>query len=155
MYVFYYNSEKEMKYMFVISATEARKEWSSVIDNAIRQRPQFIKRTRDKLVLSNVNFIKEILKPHKFEAYKQVENDGSITISLKKIDLSENALTEGEAKIKLAKSIKEYSENYYKNFEYLGAASSKAEHMPFVLKAILCDNIEEISASIECSFKED
>ncbi len=155
MYVFYYNRAKEVKDMFVISATEARKEWSSVIDNAIRQRPQFIKRTRDQLVLSNINFIKEILRPYKFMAYKQIENDGSITISLEKIELTENASTEGEAKKRLAKSIKEYFEDFYKNFEYWGSASGKAEHMPFALKAILCDSIDEIIASIECSVRED
>lgn len=150
MYIIYYNGGKEMNDMFLISATEARNNWSSVIDNAIRQKPQFIKRTRDELVLSNTDLIKYLLKPYKFSASKFVEDDGSVTLSLNNIDIVENALTEKEALIKMAKSIKEYSEDFYKDFEYWGSAPNRKEHMPFVLKAILSDTFEEIMESIEC-----
>ena len=33
--------------MLATSATEVRKEWSSVLDSVVRDKPQFIKRTRD------------------------------------------------------------------------------------------------------------
>lgn len=136
--------------MFLINATEARNNWSTVIDNAIRQKPQFIKRTRDELVLSNIDLIKNLLQPYKFLASKFIEDNGSITLSLDMMDLIENASTEIEAKMKMAQSIKEYSEDFYKDFEYWGSAPNRKEHIPFVLKAILSDSIEQIMESIEC-----
>ena len=39
--------------MMTINATEVRKEWSSVVDGVIRERPILIKRTRDKIWLSD------------------------------------------------------------------------------------------------------
>ena len=139
-----------MNEMFLINATDARKEWSTVIDNAIRQKPQFIKRTRDNLVLSNIDLIKVLLKPYKFLANKYIEEDGSVTLSLDQIDLIENALNEKEAKIKMAEAIKEYSEDFYKDFEYWSSAPNRTDHMPYVLKAILSDSTYEIMESIEC-----
>ena len=35
-----------MNDMYVMNATDARREWSLVVDRAVRERPQFIKRTR-------------------------------------------------------------------------------------------------------------
>jgi len=136
--------------MFVINATEARKEWSTVIDNAIRQKPQFIKRTRDELVLSSTELLKEVLSPYKFVAKRYIEDDNSITLSLDNIDLVDNAPTEEEAKIKLAEEIKEYSEEFYKDFEFWGSAPNRKMHIPFVLRAIISDDISEIAELIEC-----
>lgn len=136
--------------MFLINATEARKEWSTVIDNAVREKPQFIKRTRDQLILSNADLFKSILKPYKYSAKKFIEKDGSVTLSLENLDLIENASTEEDALLKMANAIKEYSEEFYKDFEYWGAAPNRKNHMPFVLKAILSDSIEDIMVDIEC-----
>jgi len=141
---------KELNDMFLINSTDARKEWSSVIDNAIRKKPQFIKRTRDKLILSNTDIFKNLLSPYKFTTKKYIEDDGSVTLSLDTIDLIENAPTENEVRLKMAEAIKEYAEDFYKEFEYWTSAPNRKEHIPFVLKAILSDDINDIAESIEC-----
>ena len=97
--------------MMATSATEVRKEWSSVLDSVVRDKPQFIKRTRDKMWLSNLDIMGEILDAYKFTAEKYIEDDGSVTLSLNEIDLVENASTEAEAKNLLAQSIMEYYED--------------------------------------------
>lgn len=48
--------------MLATSATEVRKEWSSVLDSVVRDKPQFIKRTRDKMWLSNLDIMNDILE---------------------------------------------------------------------------------------------
>nr|WP_312579817.1 hypothetical protein [Sedimentibacter sp.] len=136
--------------MFTINSTEARKEWSTVIDNAVRKKPQFIKRTRDHVVVSNTELFKNLLEPYKFSAKKFIEDDGSITLSLNEIDLIENDNTEMGVKYKMAASIMEYSEEFYKNFDYWGMAPNRKKHIPFVLKAIMEDDVNKIMESIEC-----
>ena len=136
--------------MMATSATEVRKEWSSVLDSVVRDKPQFIKRTRDKMWLSNLDIMGEILDAYKFTAEKYIEDDGSVTLSLNEIDLVENASTEAEAKNLLAQSIMEYAEEYYNNFSYYNAAPNRKKHVPYIFKALITDDIMKIGECIEC-----
>lgn len=136
--------------MMATSATEVRKEWSSVLDSVVRDKPQFIKRTRDKMWLSNLEIMGEILDAYKFTAEKYIEDDGSVTLSLNEIDLVENASTEAEAKNLLAQSIMEYAEEYYNNFSYYNAAPDRKKHVPYIFKALIMDDIMKIGECIEC-----
>lgn len=136
--------------MMATSATEVRKEWSSVLDSVVRDKPQFIKRTRDKMWLSNLEIMGEILDAYKFTAEKYIEDDGSVTLSLNEIDLVENASTEAEAKKILAQSIMEYAEEYYNNFSYYNAAPNRKKHVPYIFKALIMDDITKIGECIEC-----
>ena len=59
--------------MLMEQATTVRKEWSSVCDSVVHNKPKFIKRTRDKMWFSNLETIEEILKAYKFSAEKFIE----------------------------------------------------------------------------------
>ena len=136
--------------MYAINATDVRRYWSAVVENAIREKPQFIKRTRDFLVLTDVKLMENLLSAYSFTAGKTLEKDGSVTLKLNELDLSENAQTEAEAKNLLGKSILAYAEEYYNQFAVLSTAPDKKAHVPYVLKALMIDDAEMIGASIEC-----
>ena len=72
--------------MLMEQATTVRKEWSSVCDSVIHEKPKFIKRTRDKMWFSSLDIMAEILAAYEFTARKYVENDNSVTLSLNEID---------------------------------------------------------------------
>ena len=65
-------------------ATDVRKEWSSICDSVIHDKPKFIKRTRDKMWFSNLDIMAEILEAYLFTAKRFIEEDGSVTLSLNK-----------------------------------------------------------------------
>lgn len=136
--------------MITMNATDVRRDWSLVIDNAVREKPQFFKRTRDYMMLSDVNFLEELLSAYKFTAEKITEEDGSVTLSLNEIDLVENAESEESAKLNLAKSILEYSEDYYNEFIYWSSSPDRKTHIPYVFKALVLDDINKIGDLIEC-----
>lgn len=139
-----------MNDMFAMSATEVRRDWSAVMDSTIRQKPQFIKRTRDYLMLADVNFMELLLDKYSFTAEELVEDDGSITLSLNEIDLVVNAPTEQEAVLTLARDILEYAQDYYREFNLWSVAPNRKDHIPYVMKALILDNIEKIGACIQC-----
>ena len=139
-----------MNDMLTINATDVRKDWSEVVDRVVREKPQFIKRTRDYLMLSDIDFIQLLLDTYHFTAEKMSEEDGSITLSLKEIDLVENSKTEAEAKQALAESILEYSEEFYQNFHYWSTAPNRKAHIPYVFKALILGNAEKIGELIIC-----
>lgn len=139
-----------MNDMLTMNATDVRKDWSEVVDKVVREKPQFIKRTRDYLILSDVNFMELLLNAYYFTAEEAIEDDGSVTLSLNEIDLVENGQTEEEAKQALAESILEYSENFYTDFNYWSTASNRKAHIPYVFKALILGNAEKIGELIKC-----
>ena len=136
--------------MITMNATEVRKEWSTVIDDVVRERPAFIKRTRDKMFLSNMETVISLLGGYGFTAVRYKEKDGSVTLSLNEIDLVENAQTESEARHLLAESIMEYAAEYYEHFALWSAAPNRKSHVPYVLKALAVDNVSVLEESIIC-----
>lgn len=136
--------------MLVERATDVRNEWSATIDSVIHHRPKLIKRTRDRMWLSSIDTMKDILSAYHFTADMYTEDDGSVTLSLNEIDLVVNASTVEEAKVLLAKDILEYAEEYYDNYEIYSRAPNRKKHIPYIFKAILADSAEDIGKDIVC-----
>lgn len=134
--------------MLTLNATDVRKDWSEVVDKVVREKPLFMKRTRDYLMLSDLDFMQSLLDAYHFTAQKETEDDGSVTLSLNELDLVENGKTEDEAKRKLAKSILEYSESFYQDFHYWSTAPNRKAHIPYVFKALILGDAEKIGELI-------
>ena len=135
--------------MLAINATTARNQWSSLVESVIREKPAIIKRTRDYLFFSNMNVLENILSIYSYNAETMIEDDGSITISLDEIDLVENAPDITTAITKLAHAILEYSEDYYKEFDYWSRGDRK-NHIPYVFKALILNDVNKIGRLIKC-----
>lgn len=136
--------------MLMEQATKVRKEWSSVCDSVIHDKPKFIKRTRDKMWFSNLETMRSILDIYKFTAQRLVEEDGSVTLSLNEIDLIENGKNEDEARLKLAQSILEYAVDYYNDYAMYSHSPNRKGHIPYIFKALIIDDPEQIGAMIQC-----
>ena len=136
--------------MISMKATDVRREWSKVIDTAIREKPVFIKRTRDHVVISNVEHIKSLLNDYHLTAEKFIEEDGSITLSMQELDIVANGSSLKLAKQELAKNLLEYAEEFYQDFAFWSKAPNRKSHTPFVLKILLNENIEELISDIKC-----
>lgn len=134
----------------LMNATDVRNDWSSVVDATVRVKPQFFKRTRDYVFLSDFHFMEELLTGYSYSAIQMEEEDGSVTLALNEIDLVENGKDERDARSKLASSILEYAEDYYSDFSYWGSAPNRKSHIPYVFKALFIGDIQKIGESIRC-----
>ena len=139
-----------MKNMFTINATDVRNDWSAVVDSVIREKPKFIKRTRDYMFLSDIKVIENLLSAYTFTAEEFLEDDGSVTLSLNEIDLVENGRDKQEAVFNLAKGILEYAEIFYDDFEDWSSAPNRKPHIPYVFKALILNDAEKIGGLIVC-----
>jgi len=140
---------KEILDMLIMNATTVRSEWSSVAESVIRDKPAFIKKTRDHLFLSDFSVMESLLSAYSFNAETFEEEDGSVTLSLDEIDLVENAVDLPSAVTKLANAILEYSEDYYAEFTFWSRGSRKA-HIPYVFKALILNDTDRIGGLIKC-----
>jgi len=147
---FFRDTQKELVEVETITATHVRNEWSAVVDSVIREKPRFIKRTRDYMMLSDINVVENMLSAYVFTAEKFIEPDGSVTLGLNEIDLVENAQSEESAIVKMAHSILEYAEDYYSNFALWYAAPNRKQHLPYVIKALIINDTNKIGEMITC-----
>ncbi len=136
--------------MLTMNATDVRKNWSAVSESVIREKPKFIKKTRDYMLLSNTEFIIELLAGYSYTAQKYTEKDGSITLSLNELNLVENGVDEKEAVKNLSESILEYSTDFYKEFNVWSVAPNKKSEIPYVFKALILDDVDKIGECIKC-----
>ena len=131
-------------------ATDVRKDWSTICDSVIHDKPRFIKRTRDRMWFSNLDTMAEILTAYSFTAKKFIESDGSITLSLNEIDLVENGKDEVTARLALGNAILNYSFDYYKEYSFYSHSPNRKAHVPYIFKALIMDNPEQIGEIIIC-----
>lgn len=131
-------------------ATEVRKEWSSICDSVIHDKPKFIKRTRDKMWFSNLDTMAEILEAYLFTAKRFIEEDGSVTLSLNEIDLIENGSDDSSVRYALGHAILEYSMEYYNDYAFYSRSPNRKGHVPYIFKALIMDDPQQIGESILC-----
>ena len=136
--------------MLTMNATDVRKNWSEVSESVIREKPKFIKKTRDYMMLSNTSFINILLSGYEYSAKKYIEDDGSVTLSLNEIALVENAPTEKDAIKALSSAILEYAVDFYNEFNLWASAPNKKSEIPYVFKALILDDTAKIGECITC-----
>jgi len=136
--------------MHTESSSVVRSNWSETCDSVIREKPKFIKRTRDCLWLSSIETMSNILQGYKFTADKYTEEDGSVTLSLNEMDIVENGQNEHDAVKKLSESILEYANEYYDEYELYSRSSNRKGHLPYVVKALIMDDVDMIGEEIVC-----
>ena len=129
-------------------ATEVRKEWSSICDSVIHDKPKFIKRTRDKMWFSNLDTMAEILEAYLFTAKRFIEEDGSVTLSLYEIDVIENCSDDSSVLYALGHAILEYSMEYYNDYAFYSRSPNRKGHVPYIFKALIMDDPQQIGESI-------
>lgn len=140
--------------MDIVKATDVRKEWSATIDSVVRERPMFIKRTRDYVVMSDAGTIECLLEIYDFSAKRYTEEDGTVTLSLNELDLAENATDEKTAKYKLAESMIEYAKEYYEEFYLYSNSPNRKKHIPYVLRILMINDPVKIGNMILCQDEE-
>ena len=138
-----------MNDMFSVGASEVRKDWSRVIDSVVREKPAFIKRTRDYMMLCTTDMIYELVSSIKYVANKYVEDDGTITLSMKSLDIAANGDTEAAAKSALVESLIEYAEEFYE-FELYSKAPNRRSHLPYVVKALTAKTPKDLEDAVVC-----
>jgi len=106
-------------------------------------------------MLAKVHFIKSLLSVYTFTAGRYIGPDGSVTLSLNELNLVENDKTEDETRTKLAASILEYAHDFYNDFNYWGAAPNLKGNIPYILKAIILDDVDKIAECIKCQDNKD
>lgn len=136
--------------MLTMSSSEVRRDWSRVLDSAVRERPVFIKRTRDYMMLCSTDMVSQLVNGLHIVADRFDESDGSVTLSAAALDIVSNGPDLPSAKAALASDIMEYAEEYYHEFELYSRAPNRKAHLPYVIKALTAKSEKELEDAVIC-----
>ena len=131
------------------SASEVRKEWSRTIDTVMRERPVFIQRTRDNLIMLDLATFRLLFEHVRFNVSVYTEKDGSVTCTEDDLDLAENAASREDCIRQLITAMRDYAEDFYQDFFLWSKAPNRRAHIPYILK-ILASTDAEILEDIIC-----
>ena len=103
----------------------------------------------------NREFLESLLSVYNFTAEKKIaEEDGLVILCLDEIEfLISWGTTEDEALIMMAKDILGYAEDYYNDFAQWSRGNGKL-HIPYILKALMMNDVQKIKESIICRLGE-
>lgn len=133
------------------SSTDIRNNFSLTIDRAVRERPQFIRRTRDRVVLISDEYLSAILESYKIFCTVEAEEDGSIVITNDAIDdIIANGSTLAAAKRDLANQLLDYAHEFYENFDLYVKASNRRPHLAYVMKILMLGNPASVEELFVC-----
>ena len=122
-----------------VLSSNVRKNWSETIDYAVRNKPVFIERTRDELTLINNQTLLAVLNHIPMHVLVEKEEDGSVTMTGKEIEVVENAPTRKECLDRIVDSLVDFSGDFYDDYEYWTSDPARQEQIPFVMKCLLTD----------------
>ena len=77
------------------------------------------------------------------------EEDGSITLAIDQVDISIKADSLDQAKQEMAKELSLYARDYMERSQLFLNAPNRRSHFPYVLRILLCDNVEEVGQLLE------
>ena len=127
---------------YLKSASEVRKEWSSTIDTAIRERPVFIQRTRDNLILLDIATLRLAFRHLRYEPVFSKSWDGKVACTEARLGLSASGEDREECIRRMIGEMRAYAEEYYQNFVLYSRDPAKRDHLPYILKILACADEE-------------
>ena len=134
-----------------LNFTNARNNLSSVYDEAYNDlKPIIIRRNvKEQVIMLRTDLQKLLLSNFSLKPEVLPEEDGSITLAIDLIDISINADSLDQAKQEMAKELSLYARDYMDRSQLFLNAPNRRSHFPYVLRILLCDNVEEVGQLLE------
>ena len=133
------------------SSTEIRNNFSLTIDKAVHERPQFIKRTHDKVVLISDEYLYVILDQFRIDCNVKKEKDGTFILTNEIIDdiiATGNSLE--KAKEDLSNQLLDYAREYYESFDLYSKAPNRKKHLAYVMKILMLGDPVLVEGILVC-----
>ncbi len=136
---------------FYQSATEVRKNFSECIDLAVHERPLFVSRTRDGVVLIGERFFGDLLETATIHCTFEEESDDGYVLTNEEItDIIAFGKTKPEAMHDLAEQLLEYAAEYYENYNLYSRSPNRKAHIPYVLRILTLAEPNAVEGMFVC-----
>jgi len=119
-------------------------------DSVNYPRPALFEHHGNRFVFASTETIFHLLSHISFTVTRHDEDDGSVTLSADALDIVSCGIDMQDARTALAKDILEYAVEYYQNYEVYSLAPNRKAHLPYVIKALAADSLEQLENAVVC-----
>ena len=132
-------------------ADSVRNDFSGVMDRAVYDRPQLIRRRKDQLVLIDTDMLNTILQSSVLHVRIEPGDGGGEIYQLEEIpDIFTESQSRGTALQTLAADLLEYAGTYYSQFALYSHAPNRAGHLPYVMRVLALGTPEKVKEMLLC-----
>lgn len=118
-------------------ATDVRNDFSRFMDMAVCDRPQFIMRTHDHLILMGEDILNSAMSLAVLHVVEEAGDNNKNIYSIEEIsDIFVEASDYAEAKYLLGEEILEYAQEYYAEYAPYSRSPNRKAHIPYVIRAL-------------------
>ena len=82
------------------------------------------------------NMLQFFLETLNFTVSFDAEDDGSFTGIVEELDLCENSQSKNGCMMLLLEAMKEYAQDFYREFDLWSSAPNRRKHIPYVIKIL-------------------
>lgn len=133
------------------NATEARKDFSSMLDKAVFDRPQFIQRTKDHILVIGEGLFEQTLANNNLHIHIKKADDGNYIARPEEIeDLISTGKSREDAIDDMCQSLLDYAKEYYNEFGLYSRAPNRKQHLPYVMRILTLATPERIKEMLVC-----
>lgn len=130
---------------YAMKVTEARTNYSTVLESVVRVRPQPIQRLRDTIFWISADHMALMLKSYRLTLRIRPDGVNQYIGVFDELDIMDSAPTVEQLKNDLAQALKEYAEEYYENFELYVKSPNRQAHLPYVWRILMQENPEGVT----------
>lgn len=128
--------------MLAINATEVRKDWGNYIDTIVRDKPIFVKRSRDYFACMDIDTLKSLVSNIKFNAEYEYDEDSKVVMFIDGFDCVVTGDDIDDAKAKLIEDLREYAQQYFEDAQTWNTDKKRAGQINELLKIVVCTDAE-------------
>lgn len=134
--------------MLAVNATDVRKEWGNYIDTIVRQKPVFVKRSRDYFACIDIDTLKLLVSNIKFNAEYEYDENNKVVMFIDGYDCVVSGNDVDDAKSKLLYDLREYAQQYFEDSNWSND-KQRASQIDELLKLTICTD-EELLQDFIC-----
>lgn len=130
---------------YALRATEARRNYSQVLEDAVRVRPQVIRKLRDTVYWISADHLDTMLSPCRLTLHVREDADGSLYGTFDELDVADSGKDIDELKNNLSEALREYAESYMAEFALYYNSPNRRKHLPYVWRIMMQNGPEGIA----------
>ncbi len=114
---------------YALKATEARRNYSYVLEEAVRTRPQVIRKLRDTVYWISAKHLETMLAPCRLTLRVRQEPDGSCYGAFDELDIMDSGKNLNDLKHNLTMALQEYAQSYMTDFQLYYNSLNRHQHL--------------------------
>ena len=133
-----------------VNSSDARKNFSETISNALFSKPQLIRRNKNDVVIASKDLVFDMLEHLRIELFIKKDKNTYYTENNVLEDIIGWGNTKEEAIDDFVKALDVYAHDYYENFQLYSKTERGKKDLPYIFRVFCSSSFDDIKDMLIC-----